>query len=328
MTNKTIGDYTAAVSIDGANHFLLIQPGNSSTAYNKISRNVLLGVTAQPVDISSSQTLTNKAIGITNTVTLSDTLFTLQDNSDNTKQALFQLSGITTGTTRTYTLPNVTDTLVSLTATQTLTNKTLTAPAITGGTIDNSTITVDSIAGHTTSTVVSIANMQISNGVINTANAVTSTSIAAGAVQPQALQSGTGSGWSWQSFTPTFTNLTVGNGTLNCKYIQTGKTITGWISLVFGTTSSISGSVGFTLPVTSVSYPGVATTQTIGDVEYFDGSGALSRGWVDWASTTTAGFLVNTAGTTYVAFAVLSSTVPYTWATSMSIFANFTYQAA
>lgn len=68
---------------------------------------------------------------MTPVLTVNDGDFTLRDNVDNTKQALFQLSAISTVTTRIYTLPDVTDTLVALTATQTLTNKTLTSPTLT-----------------------------------------------------------------------------------------------------------------------------------------------------------------------------------------------------
>jgi hypothetical protein len=189
MTDMVIGDYDAAVTIDGSTNYLLIQPGNASTAYKKINRETLLGITAQPVGTTTSQTLTNKTIGITNTITQSDALFTLQDNSDNTKQAQFQLSGITTATTRTYTLPNASSTLADIATAQTFTNKTLTSPVITGGTIANSTITVDSIAGYSAASTVTVAGLQIVSGVLNTNNSVVTANIADNAVTSAKISS-------------------------------------------------------------------------------------------------------------------------------------------
>lgn len=57
------------------------------------------------VTLTGAQTLTNK--------TVTDATFTIQDDADNTKKAQFQASGITTATTRTYTLPNVNGTLIT-----------------------------------------------------------------------------------------------------------------------------------------------------------------------------------------------------------------------
>lgn len=324
MANKQIHQYTAAVSIDAAADFFLIDPA-SSGVYKSINRNVALGLSSAPVGLTDSQTISTKVLDNSNTVTLKDTLFTLQDDGDATKQAKFQLSGITTGTTRTYTLPNTTDTIAGIAATQTLTNKTITSPTITGGTIDNSTITVDSIAGHSTSTIVTVANMQISNGVINSANAVTATSIASGAVQPQALVAGSGSGWGWQAWTPTWTNLTVGNGTVSARYIQIGKTIFAEVHVTFGNTTSMGTSPTFTLPVTSTS--NFVNGQPIGS---WRGVAAVTGyvGPIYWSSTTTSQFVaVNSAGT-YATETNITATVPGTWATSNDIGGTFFYEAA
>ncbi len=50
---------------------------------------------------------------ITGNWSFNDSSFTLQDNSDNTKKAAFELSGITSGTTRNLTIPNASGTLIT-----------------------------------------------------------------------------------------------------------------------------------------------------------------------------------------------------------------------
>lgn len=75
--------------------------------------------------VGSGGTISGATIDNTNTVNLLDTLFRLQDNGDATKQLAFQLSGLTTATTRTITIPDSDLTLVGLTNTQTLTGKTI-----------------------------------------------------------------------------------------------------------------------------------------------------------------------------------------------------------
>lgn len=62
--------------------------------------------------------------------------FRLEDPTDNTKKAEFVMSGITTGTTRQYTLPNATGTLATLANTsQTFTGTTVFAPSTNSGTV-------------------------------------------------------------------------------------------------------------------------------------------------------------------------------------------------
>lgn len=310
----------AANGIDAVNDYL---PIVQSTVTNKINRNTFLGITGSPIGSSDSQSLSNKTIGNTNSITVLDGSLTIQNTADATKQAVFSLSGITTGNTRTLTVPDSSGTLVTTSGTQTLTNKTLTSPTITGGTIDNTTITVDSVSGHSTSTLVTVANLQISNGVLNSANAVTSTSIAAGAVQPQALVTGTGSGWSLQSWTPTYTNLTVGNGVHTSSYIQVGKLIIARLGFKFGTTSAMGTSPTFTLPVTSVT--AYTDGHYLGAVRLV-AAGSPYFGYIQWATTTTAHILASGAAGSYVNDAGITSGIPNTWATNDQIQGTIIYE--
>ena len=90
------------------------------------------GVLGDVVGTTDTQTLSNKTIGPTNTITVRDTLFTVQDNVDATKQLQLDLSGISTTTTRTLTAPDANTTIVGTDAAQVITNK-----DIDGGTASN-----------------------------------------------------------------------------------------------------------------------------------------------------------------------------------------------
>ena len=120
LTNKTINaDQNTITNIDNAD----IKSGAAIDAtkiadgsVNNTEFQYLANVGSAVVGISDTQTLTNK--------TLIDSTTYFADNGDNTKIMQFQLSGITTATTRTLTVPNEDTTLVGTGATQTLTNKT------------------------------------------------------------------------------------------------------------------------------------------------------------------------------------------------------------
>lgn len=74
----------------------------------------------------------------------------LFDSTDATKKIALDISGLTTATTRTLTVPDASFTIVGADTTQTLTNKTFTTPtfttpAITGGTIAGAAISTTSV---------------------------------------------------------------------------------------------------------------------------------------------------------------------------------------
>lgn len=182
ITTTTIAALSSLSSgtVDRANDVLEITDVSASSSL-KITPNALMGISGAALGTTDTQSVSNKTFDNTNTFTAKDTTFTLQDDGDATKQVKFQLSGITTGQTRTFTFPDSSDTIVVLAAAQTLTNKTLTSPTINGGTIDNSTVTVDAISGHTTANTGTVYGLSITAGVLG------STALATNAVQANQL---------------------------------------------------------------------------------------------------------------------------------------------
>lgn len=117
-----------------------------------------------------------------------------------------------------------------------------------------------------------------------------------------------GSGWrviyqAKTAWTPTFTNLTVGNGTLAGEYARFGELVHVSFELTWGSTTSISGSVSISnLPVNAAT-----AVPTIGQ--------GL---WTDSGTTVRAGFLLITGAASAALHSdqnVVNSTNPFTWTT-------------
>jgi len=122
------------------------------------------------------------------------------------------------------------------------------------------------------------------------------------------------------SYTSTTTNITLGNGTLSAVYAQAGKDVNFTIKFTLGSTSAITGSPTFTLPVAAT-----ATRAVNAVVLMFDSSAAAATGYKVGAafnSSTTVLLLRDDAS------AVLSSANPFTWATSDELVITGTYEAA
>lgn len=106
ISSKKIGNWIDAVEIAApaspaaSEHRLYFD----STSNNLSSKNNA-GSVEEYTTNSATQTLTNKTL-TTPTMTILDNAFTVQDNADVTKQLTLQLSTITTGNTRTITVPD------------------------------------------------------------------------------------------------------------------------------------------------------------------------------------------------------------------------------
>ena len=134
----------------------------------------------------------------------------------------------------------------------------------------------------------------------------------------------------YTTYTPTWTNLTVGNGTLVAKVARVNNLVHVLGRLTFGSTTTVSGDIDMSLPINmSTVYSGIYG-QPGAFMRYYDASsGAYSQGDVQSVgSSTVVRLRVYNASTTYLSLASLSATVPFTWTTSDVLLWNMVYEAA
>lgn len=138
----------------------------------------------------------------------------------------------------------------------------------------------------------------------------------------------------WTSYTPTYTNVTVGNGTVVAEYAVSGDIVFIRYLLTFGSTTSVTGTIRIGLP------SGYNANTTLNGIHF---SGGIN-GWVrandnsvnnsvyaqpgiqsstEWAINTMRADFTYVEGNTS-----FNATVPFTWATSDQLQAVFYYRKA
>lgn len=147
---------------------------------------------------------------------------------------------------------------------------------------------------------------------------------------PNRLQVYDGTAWldvdlEWQTWSPTLTNMTLGNGVLTAKYMRQGKFITAIFDFQLGSTSSMGTNPQFTLPVAAPLY-GNDSSYSAGAI--WDNGTAYYQSWSNQNSTTTLVLYAISTGGTYAQAIAITAVAPMTWTTNDAINVTFVYEAA
>lgn len=136
----------------------------------------------------------------------------------------------------------------------------------------------------------------------------------------------------YTTYTPTYSNITIGNATVTAKYCQVNDFVHVTGSIVLGSTTVIGTnpaiSMGFNLD--SLYYTPTTWFAQIGTASFYD----VSAGLMWWGVVTAANNLtqmqlwVQTANTTYVQRQQITATIPFTWATGDEIKWNVYFKKA
>jgi hypothetical protein len=159
-------------------------------------------------------------------------------------------------------------------------------------------------------------NAATNAGVVNLTNIIVGPGIQASSAAVSA----------WQTFTPTFTNVSIGNGVVNGRYRRVGDSIDLQYSLVFGSTTSVTGVIRPNLPLSLT----IDTTKKASHEQYsgwayaYDNSAAVvvkgmvrtGNGYLSIAATTAA------TGSSAASSGEYTATLPFTWATSDELYAD------
>lgn len=145
------------------------------------------------------------------------------------------------------------------------------------------------------------------------------------------LQYYNGSDWvagvpfgAWQTYAPTYSNVTPGAGVTMAKFCQIGKTVHVKVIFTLGAGSAVSGRIGISLPVTAFNDN---LDNTIAPCRLSAG-GVTAQGFATLGTTTRLDLFAITASGTYTTSTLITNLIPGTWASGSIFGVQFTYEAA
>jgi hypothetical protein len=133
-------------------------------------------------------------------------------------------------------------------------------------------------------------------------------------------------GLPWKTWSPSYVNLTVGNGTVVARYIRLGDLVIARFKFTLGSTSAVGTAPTVSAPVTAVT--GYNARDPVGSCYLFESGVATNIGTTHLATPTTISFFAQLASGTYVTGAGLTASIPFTWGTGDILSFYIVYEAA
>ena len=132
------------------------------------------------------------------------------------------------------------------------------------------------------------------------------------------------------SYTPTITGLTLGDGILTAEYAQQGQQTDVNIKIQFGSTTTVSGPVIFSLPVQANFTGGLVVGTAINGISSFvdNTTSNILFGIVTYSTVTDVEAKILYLSGNYQLSQSLSSTIPFgSWAINDELFLSFSYHS-
>jgi hypothetical protein len=133
----------------------------------------------------------------------------------------------------------------------------------------------------------------------------------------------------YTAYTPTFVNVTAGNGTTSGAYCRVNNFVHYYGSFTLGSTSAVTGAISIVLPI-NINADVAVGISTIGIMNLLDLSANTTfQGIARYNASPNSCFAgVINASATYGSWIALNASSPMTWATGDSINFNLYYRAA